>query len=263
MRAAEIFEPQRFRIVDHPQPKPGPGEVLVRVAGVGICGSDLHWFTDEGVGRNRIRYPAVLGHEPTGEILATGDGVTGWGPGDRAALEPAIYCYHCEHCHTGNHNVCANGRFLSSNGEPGYFREFVAIPASNLLPLPAELSWCVCTLFEPLAVILNAMDYAMLRPGETAAIYGAGPIGLLTLAMLKLSGVGRVWVVEPARGRQELALAMGADAVVDPGAEDPVARIRKDTGNRGVDITLDCATKEDTISQSIHTTRNAGRVLLL
>jgi L-iditol 2-dehydrogenase len=263
MRVAELHEPRRFRVVDAPKPRPGPGEVLARVKAVGICGSDMHWYSDGGIGSSLTRYPAVLGHEPTGIIERTGAGVTGWSKGDRVALEPAIYCYHCESCLTGRHNTCQNGRFLSAPGEPGYLREWVALPAANLLPLPVELGFREGTLFEPLAVILSALEFCALRPGETAMVYGAGPIGLLTVRMLKLVGAGRVWCAEPVPGRRALALEMGADAVFDPTQTDPVSDLLRDTGGRGVDVTFDCATQDDTINQSLYSTRPAGRVILI
>src|SRR5438874_12439303 len=108
MLTAELIAPREFRMAQTEIPEPGPGEVLVRADAVGICGSDLHAYSEGGVGDTRCRFPMVLGHEPAGTVIRTGVGVTGWSPGDRAALEPAIYCYHCEYCRTGHHNVCAN-----------------------------------------------------------------------------------------------------------------------------------------------------------
>jgi len=204
----------------------------------------------------------VLGHEPTGTVVKTGPGVSGWAPGDRAALEPAIYCYHCEFCLAGRHNVCANLRFLSAAPDAGFFREYVNLPAHNLLPLPLELSFKEGTIFEPLAIILHSMKFAALQCGETAAVFGAGPIGLLTVALLRLSGAGRVWAVEPVAQRRELACQIGADAALDPLAIDPVQQILADTGGRGVDVAIDCAAKGDTTNQCLHAVRNAGRVVL-
>src|SRR5918992_107084 len=125
MRVAELYEPRRFRFIDAPAPDPGPGEVQVRVRSIGICGSDLHYFAEGSIGDVVIRYPVILGHEPTGEVWKTGSGVTGFSKGDRAFLEPAIYCYHCEYCRSGKHNCCSKMTFLSSPPDPGFFREFV------------------------------------------------------------------------------------------------------------------------------------------
>ena len=147
----------------------------------------------------------VLGHEPAGTVVATGAGVTGWSPGDRAALEPALYCYHCEYCRSGRHNICQNIRFLSTPGHPGFFSEFVDLPAANLLGIPKDMPMAIATLVEPLAVALHSMRFAAMGMGETAAVFGAGPIGLLTVACLRAAGASRIWVVEPVAHRREMA----------------------------------------------------------
>src|SRR5688572_24090220 len=149
MLVAELTAAREFRLVDQNLDDPGPGEVRVRVDAVGICGSDVHSYAEGGIGDTPCQFPMVLGHEPAGTVVKTGPGVSRWSPGDRAALEPAIYCYHCEQCHSGRHNLCAKVRFLSSPGIPGFFREFVNLPADNLLAIPTRLSMEQATLVEP------------------------------------------------------------------------------------------------------------------
>ncbi|HEX3876324.1 MAG TPA: alcohol dehydrogenase catalytic domain-containing protein, partial [Bryobacteraceae bacterium] len=136
MIAAELTGVRQFRLAEFPDQPPAPGEVQVRVEAVGICGSDVHYYSEGGIGDTPCVYPMVIGHEPAGTVVKCGEGVTGWSAGDRAALEPALYCYHCEFCRTGHHNVCANIQFLSTPRLPGFFREFVNLPVANLLPLP-------------------------------------------------------------------------------------------------------------------------------
>src|SRR5579871_731932 len=160
MLIAELIGRREFRVVEGPVEDPGPGEIQVRVDATGVCGSDLHSYSEGAVGDTPCVYPMVLGHEPAGTVVKTGAGVTGWAPGDRAALEPAVYCYHCEFCRAGRHNVCANIRFLSNPGIPGFFREFVNLPAHNLLPIPPELPLDAATLIEPLAVALHSLRFA-------------------------------------------------------------------------------------------------------
>lgn len=262
MLVAELSSSRQFLLRDAaPIADPGPGQVQAAVKAVGICGSDLHYFSDGGIGSARCVYPMVLGHEPAGAVVKAGPGVSGWSAGDRAILEPALYCYHCEFCMTGRHNVCANIRFMSMPAEPGFFRERVNLPARNLLPLPKNLSEAEGALVEPLAVIVHSMQFAAPRPGETAVVFGAGPIGLLTIALLKLSGVTRIWSVEPVAARRELARALGADVVMDPTA-DPAREILRDTGKRGVDMAIDCACREESTDQCIDAVRNAGRVVM-
>jgi L-iditol 2-dehydrogenase len=259
MIAAELIATHRFRLTEMPDSEPAAGEVRVRVAAVGICGSDLHYYSEGAVGDTPCVFPMVMGHEPSGTVVKCGPGVTGWHLGDRAVLEPALYCYHCEFCRTGHHNVCANIRFLSTPGYPGFFREFVNLPAVNLLPIPPRMSLELATVVEPLAVALHSMRFAALGPDDTVAVIGAGPIGLLTVACAKLAGAKRIWAVDPVAHRRELAKHLGADAALDPS---DLGEIQNDTGGRGVDCAIDCAAKAHTTNDAIRAARNAGRVVI-
>jgi L-iditol 2-dehydrogenase len=262
MLIAELIAPREFRLVQGQIEDPGPGEVQVRVDATGICGSDLHSYSEGSVGDTPCQYPMVLGHEPAGTVIKTGTGVTGWSPGDRAVLEPALYCYHCEFCRSGHHNLCANIRFLSTAGYPGFFREFVNLPPANLLAIPKSLSLEVATLVEPLAVALHSMQFVAIQPGDTVAVFGAGPIGLLTVACLKVAGAARIWAIDPVAHRCELARRMGADVALDPAEIDAVRQIHVDTGGRGVDCAMDCAARLHTTNWAIQAARNGGRVVL-
>jgi L-iditol 2-dehydrogenase len=261
-RTAELTGVRCFQLSERSVADPGPGEVRVRVAAVGVCGSDLHSYSEGAVGDSPCIYPMVLGHEPAGVVTDIGSGVTGWSPGDRASFEPALYCYHCEFCLSGHHNVCANLRFMSNPEEPGFFREYANLPAGNLIAIPATMSIEHATLVEPLAVVLHSLELASIRPGETAAVFGVGPIGLLTVIAFKLAGAGRVWAIDPVAHRLDLARAVGADAVIDPRAVDPAQQILSDTGKRGVDVAIDCGGKDGSINQCANVTRNAGRVVV-
>jgi L-iditol 2-dehydrogenase len=262
IQVAELYGPREFRIAEAPLDDPGPGEVQVRIDAVGICGSDLHAYAEGGVGDAPCRYPMVLGHEPAGIVHKIGPGVSGWAPRDRAAFEPAVYCYHCEFCRAGHHNVCTNVRFMSMPGDPGFFRQYANIPAGNLLALPSQVSLRDATLIEPLAVVLHSMKFVALTLSETAAVFGAGPIGLLTVICLRLAGAARVWSIEPLRARRELARQAGADVVLDPTVIDPSRAILRDTGGRGVDVAIDCAAKGGSINHCLRATRHAGRVVI-
>jgi len=260
MRVAELIAPKTFQLAEMPIEDPEPGEVQVRVEAVGVCGSDMHAYSEGAVGSTPNVYPMVLGHEPAGTIVKTGSGVTGLAAGDRGALEPALYCYHCEFCLSGRHNVCVNIRFLSNPHHPGFFRELINLPAGNFSLIPPGMSFEAATLHEPLAVAIHSLHLASISPGETVAVIGAGPIGLLTIAALRASKAGRIWAVEPLPHRQEMARAIGADIAIGP--SDALHEILRDTAHRGVDCAIDCAAGEDTTSQAIQLARNAGRVAL-
>jgi L-iditol 2-dehydrogenase len=258
MRVAELTAVHSFRLIESTIDDPPPGHVQARVHAVGICGSDLHNFSEGSVGDMPSQFPMVLGHEPAGTVVKCGSGVTGWSEGDRVVLEPAIYCYHCEFCLSGRHNVCSNLRFLSQPNDPGFFRDYVNLPADNLRPVPSNLSLSEVTLFEPLAIILHSMRFVSLVMGESAAVFGAGPIGLLTIAVLRLAGAGRIYAIDPVAHRREMALKMGASAAFDPA--DAVHEILRD--GRGVDVAVDCAGKGQSLNNSLEVTRNAGRVVV-
>jgi L-iditol 2-dehydrogenase len=260
MRAAELISPRSFRFAEMPIADPGPGEVQVRIEAVGVCGSDLHAYSEGAVGGTPNAYPMVLGHEPAGTIVKVGAGVTGLAAGDRGALEPAHYCYHCEFCLSGHHNVCAKIRFLSTPHHPGFFRELVNLPVANFRPIARQMSFGEAALAEPLAIAVHSLRLITLRLGETAAVIGTGPIGLMTIAALRAAGAGRIWAVEPLAHRRELAMGIGAYAAIEP--EDAVKEILKGTGQRGVDVAIDCAAGEETTIQAMQMTRNAGRVAL-
>jgi L-iditol 2-dehydrogenase len=260
MRAAELIAPHTFRLIDMPVEEPGPGEIQVRIQAVGVCGSDLHAYSEGAVGSMPNVYPMLLGHEPAGTIVKVGAGVTGLAPGDPGALEPALYCYHCEYCLSGHHNVCANIRFLSNPNYPGFFRELVNLPAVNFRPMPAGMSFDEAALAEPLAIAVHSLRLASIRLGETVAVLGAGPIGLMTIAALRAAGAGRIYAVEPLAHRRELARGIGAHAAFEP--EEAVEEILRATGKRGVDCAIDCAAAEHTTNQAVQLARNAGRVAL-
>ncbi len=260
MRVAALTAVRQFALSQQELAPPGPGEIQIEVRAVGICGSDLHAYSEGAVGDQPCTFPIVLGHEPAGVVVATGAGVTGWNVGDPAVAEPAHYCYHCELCLRGRHNLCRHLRFLSAGGEPGFFRDRVNLPVANLLRLPSDLSLAEGTLVEPLAVVLHSLSLAPPVLGDSAAVIGAGPIGLLTAAALRRAGVGRLFVIEPVPHRRELALAMGADAALFGPSKDVNREIQAATGGRGVDLVFDCATY-GTENLALSLAASGGRVV--
>jgi L-iditol 2-dehydrogenase len=261
VRVAELVALRQFKVREDVIPDPGPGEVQVEVQAVGICGSDLHAYSEGGIGDVSCVYPQVLGHEPAGVIAKLGAGVSGWSRGDTAAFEPAHYCYHCELCLKGRHNLCSRIRFLSTPGHPGFFRERVNLPVENLLHLPPQLPPVSATLIEPLSVVLHSLSLVRPTLGETAVVFGGGPIGLLTVAALKRAGAGRVFSIEPVAHRRELARLMGADAQIGAAPPEAARAVLADTGNRGVDLVFDCAAAAQTADASLEVAANGGRVV--
>jgi L-iditol 2-dehydrogenase len=170
MRGAELIDHRIFQLCEDKPHDPAPGEVQVRMEAVGICGSDLHAYSEGGVGGTPCVYPMVIGHEPSGVIVKTGSGVSGWQAGDRVFCEPAIYCYHCEYCRTGQYNVCANVRFMSMPPDPGFFRDVVNLPARNLLGVPADLGLRFSTWSNRWRWRCIPRSSSLIAAGETAAV---------------------------------------------------------------------------------------------
>jgi L-iditol 2-dehydrogenase len=162
----------------------------------------------------------------------------------------------------GQHNLCENVTFMTTPACPDSFRDHVTLPAANLLPIPQNLDFAQASLYEPVSIILHSFRYVQPKLGDTAAVFGAGPIGLTTIAALKLAGITRLWCVEPVAYRREIALQMGADVVIDPKQADPVAEIVRETGRRGVDLAIDCASQDDTVNQSMYVATPGGRVVI-
>ncbi|MBI1789042.1 MAG: alcohol dehydrogenase catalytic domain-containing protein, partial [Acidobacteria bacterium] len=212
MKSVQLVAPRTLEVREMPDPpEPGPGEILVRVRAVGICGSDMHWYAEGAIGTIPAVYPQVLGHEPAGEIVAVGKGVSDLRAGQRVALEPAITCGRCEFCRSGHHNNCVSSVFMGSPQLPGFFREYATAPRQNAVPIPDAMSWVAATVIEPLAVILHILELVDIRLGDTVCVMGAGPIGVLTASVARIAGASRVFIADKLPHRLALARELGVD----------------------------------------------------
>jgi L-iditol 2-dehydrogenase len=242
-------------------PDPGPGEVLVRVRAVGICGSDMHWYLEDCIGQHQAVHPQVLGHEPAGDVIAVGSGVSGLAAGQKVAIEPAIVCGECEFCRSGHHNNCVTSIFMGGPDMAGLFREYAVIPAHNAVPIPASMSFETATIIEPLSVMLHVLELVPIRLGDTVAVMGAGPIGLLMAMMARIAGASKVWIADRIPHRLELARAAGFGLAVDIGSL--AQAILDETHGRGVDIVFDAAGKPETINTGFSVARLGGQFVLI
>ncbi len=242
-------------------PDPAAGEVLVKLRAVGICGSDMHWYKEGGIGTMLAAYPQVLGHEPAGEIVAVGKGVEGVHVGQRVAVEPAIVCGQCEFCMSGHHNNCVTSIFVGSPGMPGLLREFAVMPERNVVAIPDGMSFVTATVIEPLSVILHILEMTDIHVGETVAVMGAGPIGLLTASVARVAGAGRIFIADKVPHRLRMAREMGFDCAVETAKF--AQCVMDETRGRGVDIVFDAAAALETINLSIAVARLGGRMVLI
>ncbi|MBC8448140.1 MAG: NAD(P)-dependent alcohol dehydrogenase [Chloroflexi bacterium] len=262
MKSARLYGPRDIRVEEVPRPDPRAGEVLIRVRAVGICGSDVHYFQDGGIGDKRVTEPHELGHEFAGEIVALGPGVAGPPVGTPVAVEPAISCGHCEFCLAGHPNLCPDVLFVSTPPTRGSLAEYIAHPVQLVFPLPEELDFVDGAMLEPLGVAIHSVNLAKLRPGDTAAVLGSGPIGLLTLQVARLGGARRVYATDLVPERLAMAGRLGADGVCQADAADPVAWIEELTGGRGVDVVFEAAWAAETVTQAVAMARPGGRVVV-
>jgi 2-desacetyl-2-hydroxyethyl bacteriochlorophyllide A dehydrogenase len=259
MKAAVLVGPRAFRVGTVSDPSAGAGEVLVRVTGAGICGTDYRIWT----GDRRVKYPLIPGHEFIGDVVAVGAGVTKVASGDRVAIEPNWGCGVCDLCRAGSGNLCL-ARTAVGIDRDGGFAELAVLPESACWPAPSELPSDVLLFAEPLAVVARAVARAAPQPGETAAVVGAGTLGLLALQLLQTWGC-RTLVVGRTDRRLGLARTLGAAATVAGAGEPVAAAARRLSGRDGVDLVIETAGTAEGVELAVGQVglvRPGGRVVL-
>ncbi|MGQ9681054.1 MAG: zinc-dependent alcohol dehydrogenase [Anaerolineae bacterium] len=263
MKAMLVHGPRDVRLHDLPTPKPGPGEVLVQVKSVGICGSDVHNYVYGEIGGAVIAEPLSIGHELSGVIAALGPGVQGPAVGTPVAVDPSISCGHCELCLEGEPHICAANRFFGVFPTHGGFREYLAHPADLVVPLPDKMTFDEGALLEPMGIAMYVTELANVRLGDRVAVLGAGPIGLLTIEMVLLAGAAQVAATDIVPERVAAAKRSGASEAWNASETDVVKRIWDWTGGRGVDIAIECTGAPETVEQAMEVTRPGGTVVLV
>ncbi len=255
MRASVLTEIGRIELEERPVPAPGPGEVLVRVASVGVCGSDVHWYREGHIGDRWVSGPIVLGHECGGTVVAVGEGADSSRVGERVAIEPQHPCRHCRQCVAGRYNLCENIEFYATPPIDGAFCQYVTIGAEFAFPVPDSLSDDAVALLEPLSVAIATLRKAQVAPGSSVLIAGAGPIGIITAQTAKAFGAARIVVSDPVEHRRELALKFGATAVLDP---------RTESGEElAVDAFVDASGAPPAVAAGIAAVRGGGYAILV
>ena len=263
MRVAKAVAPREIRLDQAPVPSPGPGEVLVRIGAVGLCGSDLQYYAHGRIGDLHFGAGHILGHEVAGVVEALGPGIDGPAPGTPVAVDPAIPCGGCRACAEGHPNLCRRLRFLGSPPTPGALQEYLTHPSHLVLPLPPGLTLATGAVSEALGVAIHAVDLAHLRVGDSAAVFGCGPIGLLIARGAQIAGAGLILASEPLGHRREAAALFGVAAAFDPGGDDPVRAIRDRTGGDGADVAFEAAGSETATAQAVDAVRPGGTLVLV
>lgn len=246
-----------LRLHDEPKPIPGPGETLLRVTAVGVCGSDLQWLAEGEIGDAHLAKPLVLGHEFAG-VIASGER-----HGQRVAVDPAVSCGVCEFCQEGNPNLCSNLRFAGHGTEDGAMRNYMPWPTSCLHLLPDSLTDADGVMLEPLGIAVHAVDLGHVKPGMTVGIFGCGPIGLLVLQVARAAGAARLFATERLAHRLEAARALGATDVFQATDGRESNEILVATNGKGVDVAFEATEENGAVEAAIAAARPGSRVVLI
>jgi L-iditol 2-dehydrogenase len=252
MKSLRLHGPGDLRLHEEPIPTAGVGEALLRVTAVGICGSDLHWFKETGIGDARLNKPLVLGHEFSAVTV----------DGQRVAVDPSIPCGTCEYCQRGDPNLCDHLIFAGHGDQDGALRQQLAWPHTCLHPLPDGLSDADGTLLEPLGIALHAVDLAHLRVGMSVGVFGCGPIGLLVIQLAKLAGASKVLATDILPHRLQVASSLGSDeAQLVTGRLDEREFTR--LNGMGLDLVFEAAGENAAVEMAIAAVRPGGKVILI
>lgn len=262
MKAAVLKKPMEIAVEEIPVPGPGAGEVLVKVMAVGVCGSDVHYYEHGRIGPYVVSSPLILGHECAGVVAACGEGVSRFKPGDRVAIEPGVTCGRCAFCKTGRYNLCPDVNFLATPPVDGAFVQYLVHREDFLFPIPDTMSFEEAALNEPFSVAIHALNRAGFRPGQTAAVIGLGPVGLMTVAAAKAFGASLIIGSDREPERMKAALKLGADVVIEAG-QDTARKIHESSGGAGVDAAFETAGHPLAVRTAFQSVRRGGRMSVI
>ncbi len=258
--AAFLTEVEKIEFREVEIPKIKADEVLVKMEAIGICGSDVHYYTHGKIGDFVVDFPFILGHECAGKIIGVGSSVTHLMVGDRVALEPGVPCGNCEFCLSGKYNLCPDVKFFATPPYGGCLMNYVAHPARFAFRLPDSVSSVEGALVEPMAIGINAALTGGVKLGDTVVIFGAGCIGLVSLLASKAYEATKVIVVDIIEKRLAVAEGMGAISL-NANECDVFAEITKLTEGKGAHVVIDCAGTNSTICQTVHVAKPGGTIV--
>ncbi|KRE35266.1 NAD(P)-dependent alcohol dehydrogenase [Paenibacillus sp. Soil522] len=263
MKAAVMHNTREIKIEEYPVPQIGPDEVLIKVMAVGICGSDLHYYSHGRIGKYVVDKPFILGHECAGDIAAIGSNVQRFQVGDRVAVEPGVTCGRCDACKEGRYNLCPDVEFLATPPFDGAFVQYIKIREDFVFAIPDELSYEEAALVEPFSVGIHAANRTGLQPGSTIAIMGMGPVGLMAVAAAKAYGAATIIVTDLEPLRLEAAKQMGATHIINIREQDPLEEIKRITSGKGVDVAWETAGNPKALQSALGSLRRGGKLAIV
>lgn len=264
MKAQMLTGIRQMELLDVPLPQISkPTDVLLKLRWVGVCGSDIHYYETGRIGSQVVQYPYSVGHECSAAVVDFGSAVTGLQKGESVVVEPAISCHQCDQCRAGREHTCRSLKFLGCPGQvAGCLSEYMVMPEACCFPTLDRITLQQAVLCEPFAIGVYAVRSSGLEKGQSAAVFGAGPIGLSCLAAARAQDAGAVYVTEKLEPRMKAASKAGAEWVGNPDQGDVVAEIlRLQPG--GVDIAYECAGQQDTLDQAIEVLKPGGKLMII
>lgn len=264
MKAAFLTGLRELEIRDAPEPAlAAPRDALVRIDAVGVCGSDVHYYTTGRIGSLVVEYPFVVGHECAGTVVEAGSGVSAMKVGDRVAIDPLVACGQCDQCRQQRSHTCRHQRFLGCPGQlPGALAEYLVMPEESCYAIPDAMTRVQAVLVEPLSIGLYAQRMARAEPGAKIAILGSGPIGLCVLLACREAAECTAYVTDLIDDRLEMARRCGADWTGNPRRLDVAAEIGE-LEPLGVDYVFECAGEQETLDQAVELLKPGGKLLIV
>ena len=264
MKSIVLTGLSRIEISDRPVPEiENPGDVLIRMRSVGVCGSDIHYYRTGRIGSQVVQFPFVLGHEGAGVIEKTGSGVTALKPGDRVAIDPAMPCHNCDQCRDGRPHTCRNLRFLGCPGQAeGCLSEYIVMPASSCIVLPENVTMDQGALSEPLSIGLYTVRSAGDIKGKAVGILGSGPIGLSVLQSAVAAGAGEVYVTDKIDERLAVASGMGAAWAGNIDTTDIVRDILERKPEQ-LSVVFECCGQQEAADQAVQLLKPGGTLMII
>jgi L-iditol 2-dehydrogenase len=239
-------------------------EVKIKLVSIGVCGSDIHYYSEGKIGSQVVEYPFAVGHECSGIVEEAGAGVTHVKPGDLVVVDPAVHCGHCDQCLSGRPHTCRNNRFLGCPGQlEGCLSEYIVMPSFTCFPVSGKLNPVQAALIEPFTIGVYTVNLAELKqPDASAAIFGAGPIGLSVLLKLLADGITNVGVIEPLEYRLKKAKEIGAKYLINPEKEDVEASVKKQE-ELLVDVVFEASGEQEAVTNAVKILKPGGKLLLV